>query len=259
MRRDSRRQARRPHRRRQRPARPAATRSVAEIAKFAGGLPVKRVVRRRGRTPNLRGLEGRGQQARDPADPAVRRDTTGKNATEQRDDHRRDGPALRRDRFDGVRAGLLATATSPGWRARIRESGVEGLRLRGAQDARGVRRRACDRFVYIGRAPRPTTRRRPATSRRRARKLGAKELRGDAKLMQPLPPRHRGRLRRRGLGQPGRRRVPHRQAVAGLRPAHLGLLQAGRPGHRDRPASRSSAPAGEGRGSLIRIREKRKR
>ena len=117
---------------------------LAEIAKF-GVASVKRVVRRLDDAEPA-GLEGRGQQARDPADPAVRLHDR-QERHRQRDDHRRDGPALHRT---GSTASCLVSSDSDFTRlaARLRESGVTvyGFGERKTPEAFVS---ACDRFVYM--------------------------------------------------------------------------------------------------------------
>ncbi len=86
--------------------------------------------------------------------------TTGKNATDARDDHRRDGPALHRH-ASTASASSPATATSPAWPPGIRESGltVYGFGERKTPEPFVA---ACDKFIYteIFRRTRPTRRRR---------------------------------------------------------------------------------------------------
>ena len=151
---------------------------VAEIAKF-GVASVKRVYGD-WTTPNLRGWkDAANKHAIQPIQQFAY--TTGKNATDSAmiidamD-------LLYTDRFDGF---VLVSSDSDFTRlaARIRESGVKvyGFGERKTPEAFVS---ACDRFVYMdvlrsddpddpGAADQPTP----------SRKLGAKELRGDAKLM----------------------------------------------------------------------------
>ena len=223
---------------------------VAEIAKF-GVASVKRVYGD-WTTPNLRGWkDAANKHAIQPIQQFAY--TTGKNATDSAmiidamD-------LLYTDRFDGF---VLVSSDSDFTRlaARIRESGVKvyGFGERKTPEAFVS---ACDRFVYMDvlRADDSDAPDQPTPTK----KLGAKELRGDAKLVNlcrrgiEAASDDEGWANLGGVGSHIAKQSPDfdprtwgYSKLVDLVTA-IGLFEVER-------------TSGEGRGSLIRIREKRKR